>query len=143
MSVRFQRANFVVSSLDRALVLYRDVLGLEVAFIKESPPDSYSYTVFEIERSLPLRFAVLSAPGQPRVMALTEVAELQRLPLPRRSAIVLEIQDIDGVLAAAEAQGFKVYPEEQLHTHDGRIGREIGMLDDDGNLVVIYRINAA
>ena len=63
--VRLQRANFVVSDLDRALVMYRDVLGLEVTFIKDSEPDSYSYPVFRIDSRARLRFAVLSAPDQP------------------------------------------------------------------------------
>lgn len=143
--VRFQRANYLVSNLERALVLYRDVLGLQVDFIKDSEADSYSYPVFEIDPAATLRFAVLSSPTQPRVMALTEVSgcvlEAQRMP--RRAAIVLEIEDIDGVIADCSRNGFKVYPEERLETHDGRIGRELGLVDDDGNLVVIYYIPAA
>ena len=84
---RFQRANFVVRDIDKALELYRDVLGFELAFVLDSPDDSYSYPVFEIDQSHSLRFAVLSAPGQPRVMALTEVpAELPAVPYPRRAA---------------------------------------------------------
>ena len=143
-AVRFQRGNFVVRDIDRALAFYRDVLGLELAFIKDSPDDSYSYDVFEIDRSLPLRFAVLSAPGQPRVLALTEVpSELPSTPLPRRNAIVVEVADVDAVVAAATAAGCRVYREEELHTHDGRVGREVGIVDFDDNLTVIYHIPAA
>ena len=91
-SPRFQRANFVVRDIDRSLNFYRDVLGFEVAFVKDSPDDSYSYPVFEIDKSQSIRFAVLSTATQLRVMALTEVpAELDPVPLPRRSAIVLEV----------------------------------------------------
>jgi len=60
-SVRFQRANFVVHDLERALQFYRDILGFEVDYIQDSPSDSYS--VFEIDRHATLRFATLSAPG--------------------------------------------------------------------------------
>ena len=89
---RFQRANYVVRDIDQSLELYRDVLGFEVAFILDSPDDSYSYPVFEIDRSHSLRFAVLSAPGQPRVMALTEVpGEIPAVPFPRRAAIVIDV----------------------------------------------------
>ena len=49
--MRFQRTNFLVSDLDRALVLYRDILGMKVDLIKESEEDSYSYDVFEIDQS--------------------------------------------------------------------------------------------
>ena len=142
--VRFQRGNFVVRDIDRSLRFYRDVLGLELAFVKESPEDSYSYEVFEIDKARKLRFAVLSAPDQPRVLALTEVpAELEPQPAPRRSAIVIEVGDVDAVVAGAEAAGCKVYPEDELLTHDGRRGREVGIVDFDDNLTVIYRIPPA
>ena len=138
---RFQRANFVVRDIEQSLKLYRDVLGFEVAFLKDSPEDSYSYPVFEIDRSHSLRFTVLSTKEQPRVMALTEVAApLPKAPHPRRAAIVLEIAEIDAVLAGATSLGCHVYDEEALHTHDGRVGREVGIVDFDDNLVVIYNI---
>lgn len=138
---RFQRANFLVSNLERALAFYRDILGFEVAFIKDSAPDSYSYEVFDIPPARTLRFAVLSCTGQPRVMALTEVSgDLPAAPLPRRSAIVVETPDLDRVLDEAAAAGLDVRREERLHTQDGRVGREVGIVDADGNLVVIYCI---
>lgn len=140
--VRFQRANFIVSNLDRALVMYRDVLGLEIAFVKDSEPDSYSYPVFKIDSRAKLRFAVLSSPSQPRVMALTEVTgiDLPSVPHPRRGAIVLNIEDIDGTVRRARQHDFFVHDEERLETQDGRIGREVGIVDDDDNLIVIYNI---
>ena len=141
--IRFQRANFVVSNLDRSLTFYRDVLGFEVAFVKESDDASYSYPVFEIDRDAAIRFAVLSAPGQPRVMALTEVSKpLEDVPFPRRAAIVLEVADVDAVVEGARSTGCHVYEEGELLTHDGRSGREVGLVDFDGNLTVIYRIPA-
>lgn len=143
--IRFQRANFVVSDLERALVLYRDILGLNVEFMHESATDSYSYPVFEIDRSARLRFCVLSTATQPRVLALTEISgvPLEPSPMPRRSAVVFEVPNIPEVLKACAAAGFHAYPEERLVTHDGRTGREIGLVDDDGHLVVIYRIESA
>ncbi len=143
-AIRFQRANFVVSDLDRALGFYRDVLGFQVTFIKDSEKSSYSYPVFEIDPDAVIRFAVLSAPGQPRVMALTEVSmPLADSPFPRRSAIVLEVADVDGVVAGARGAGCAVYTEGELLTHDGRKGREVGIVDHDGNLTVIYKISGS
>ncbi len=139
--LRFQRANFVVRDIERSLTFYRDVLGFELAFLKDSPDDSYSYPVFEIEKTHKLRFAVLSTEEQVRVMALTEVpTELPDQSFPRRSAIVLEVGDVDAVCAGAKSAGLRVYEEEELHTHDGRVGREVGIVDFDDNLVVIYLI---
>ena len=141
--LRFQRGNYVVRNIEKSLTFYRDVLGFEVAFTLDSPDDSYSYPVFEIDRTRKLRFAVLSTKEQERVMALTEVpADLPEVPNPRRAAIVLEVGDVDAVCAEALAAGCKVYDEEELHTHDGRIGREVGIVDFDDNLVVIYKIPA-
>lgn len=143
--VRFQRANFVVSDIDRALTFYRDVLGFEVAFQYGHNPDSYSFPVFEIPKEAELGFCVLSAPDQPRVMALSQISnvELKPVPHPRRGAIVLEVADPDAVMEGARALGLKVYEEGKLVTKDGRKGREIGIVDFDDNLVVIYLITEA
>lgn len=143
-SIRFQRANFIVQDIDRALRFYRDVLGFSVTFIKDSASDSYSYDVFEIDPVQPLRFAVLSCPDQPNVMALTEIPNAEPITdTPRRSAIILEIPEIDQVVDGAKGLGLKVYHEDHLVTKDGREGREIGIVDYDGNLVVIYLITKA
>ena len=144
-AIRLQRATFVVSDLERALAFWRDVLGLSVDFVSDSDAASYSYPVFDVDRSASLRFAVLGAPGQPRMMGLTEVtpadgAALPPVPHPRRAAVVLDVADVDGVVARARAAGFFAYPEERLVTNDGRTGREIGLVDADDNLAVVYSI---
>ncbi|ASK88892.1 VOC family protein [Sphingorhabdus sp. SMR4y] len=141
-AVRFQRANFVVADVDRALTFYRDVLGFELTFRKGHNPESYSIPVFAIPDGAELDFAILSLPGQPRIMALSGIGKitLEPAPHPRRSAIVLDVADPDKVMADSAALGLKVYEEGRLETHDGRIGREIGIVDFDDNLVVIYRI---
>jgi catechol 2,3-dioxygenase-like lactoylglutathione lyase family enzyme len=145
MSLRFQRANFVVRDLDRALTLYRDVLGFEVAFTQGHNPGSYSFPVFEIPVEAKLRFCVLSTATQERVMALTEITgvDLSPVPHPRRGAIVLEVADPDSVVANARAAGAHVYEAGELLTKDGRRGREIGIADFDDNLIVIYKILGA
>ena len=144
-NVRFQRANYVVTVLARALTLYRDILGMHVEFSKDSEPDSYSYDVFEIDRTKTLGFAVLGTPTQPRVMALTEIrdATLPEVDMPRRAAIVLHVDDIDTVVTDCRNAGLQVYREDHLETNDGRTGREFGVVDFDGNLVVLYHITGA
>jgi catechol 2,3-dioxygenase-like lactoylglutathione lyase family enzyme len=140
--VRFQRGNHVVADLDRALTFYRDVLGFDVTFTLPPNPDSYSYPVFAVPREAVMRFCVLSTTSQERVMALTEVTgiPLPPVPHPRRSAIVLEVTDPDAVMAGARALGLTVHDEAVLKTKDGRLGREIGIVDFDDQLVVIYSI---
>ena len=141
--LRFQRANFVVADIEKALTFYRDVLEFDVSFIKDSEPDSYSYEVFQLPNR-PMKFAVLSTPQQRNVMALTEIKSgLGYQSEARRSAIILEITEIDRVIEQSKALGLTVYPEDKLVTKDGREGREIGIADFDGNLVVIYLITKA
>lgn len=141
-SIRFQRGNFVVSDLERSLTFYRDVLGFEVAYKKGHNPESYSISVFNIPDGAELGFCTLSTRDQVRVMALTEIkgVKLPPVPPPRRSAIVLDVTAPDSIMAGARRLGLTVYPEERLETNDGRIGREIGIVDFDDNLVVIYTI---
>ncbi|MGI9330941.1 MAG: VOC family protein [Gammaproteobacteria bacterium] len=144
--LRLQRPNLVVADMDRALELYRDILGFRLDFMKESTPDGYDYTVFQIPSDARVRFAVLSANDeQPRSLALTEVvgAELASVPLPRRNALVLNVKAFDEVVTAVRREGLLLHPEELLKTQDGRTGREIGFVDHDGHLVVIYTITRA
>jgi len=139
--VRFQRATYIVRDIDKSLEFYRDILGFELEYVIDSELESYSYPVFEIPQERAIRFATLSTKSQPRVMALTEVpGELDEVPMPRRCAVVIEIEDINGVVEASRQAGLKVYEEEHLVTQDGREGREVGIVDRDGNLVVIYWI---
>ncbi|WP_298308582.1 VOC family protein [uncultured Erythrobacter sp.] len=138
--VRFQRANFVVADLDRALTFYEGVLGFEIEYRLGDNPDSYSLPIFEIPSGAKLGFVTLNLPNQRRIMALTEIGSvaMKSVAYPRRSAIVLETHDPDAVMAGASDLGLTVYKEEVLKTADGRIGREIGIVDFDDNLIVIY-----
>ncbi|WP_298334970.1 VOC family protein [uncultured Erythrobacter sp.] len=138
--VRFQRANFVVADLDRALTFYEGVLGFEIEYRLGDNPESYSRPIFEIPEGAKLGFVTLNLPNQRRIMALTEIGSvaMKSVAYPRRSAIVLETHDPDAVMAGASDLGLTVYKEEVLKTADGRIGREIGIVDFDDNLIVIY-----
>ena len=142
LPVRVQRTNLVVMDLDRAFRVYRDILGFRVDSILGDRPQAYSYTVFQIPREAKIRFAALSSRDHDRSLALTEVKgmDLAEPNLPSSHALVLEVEDFDGVLKGAENEGLQVFPEETLRTHDGRLGREIGILDHDGHLIVLYCI---
>ena len=119
--LRFQRANYLVADIDRALSFYRDVLGFEVVFVKDSDAGSYSYDVFEIAQGPAMRFCVVRTEDQPNVMALTEVPGLPpSRDTPRRAGVVLEARDIGEAVSGAKALGLTVYREDQLVTKDGR-----------------------
>ena len=139
--VRLQRPTLLVADLPRALAFWRDTLGFEEVFTKDSDAASYSYTVFGIPRGTPVRFCVLGTPGQRNCLALTEVPGLPPVTAtPRRAAVVVECADFDRVVERSRALGLHVFPEETLLTKDGRKGRETGILDFDGNLAAVYLI---
>ena len=67
----------------------------------------------------------------------------------RAEATALDLQNqwqlccsksISALSVKARALGLTVYDEQVLRTNDGRVGREIGIVDFDDNLVVIYKI---
>jgi len=145
-SPRFQRSALLVADLDRSLRLYRDVLGFEVAFVKDSDAASYSYSAFDIPKAAKIRFATLNAgPAQPRVLGLIEVTgvDWQRPVIsPHTSAVVIEIEHLEAVAGRLrELPGVRVLPVGHLATHDGRHGQELAVWDADGHLVVLYRID--
>jgi hypothetical protein len=53
---------------------------------------------------------------------------------------VLETADLDGVAQRARDRRFDVCPEGALLTFDGRQGRELGLVDADDNLSVVYTL---
>jgi catechol 2,3-dioxygenase-like lactoylglutathione lyase family enzyme len=142
-ALRFQRATLVVRNLERALELYRDALGFSVEYVMGGENVEYSRQVFALGPDATVRLCTLNAPGQQRTLALVEAGgvALPRVVGPRRSAAVLRVADFDGVIRAAAAlPGVTMVAEHPLHTHDGRLGREAGIVDFDGNLIVIYCI---
>ena len=67
---------------------------------------------------------------------------------PGLYSVRLEAGNAAGVNEASKAArateaGCHVYREDKLVTHDGRVGREVGFVDYDGNLTVIYHIPEA
>jgi catechol 2,3-dioxygenase-like lactoylglutathione lyase family enzyme len=138
-----KRVNLCVADMERALKVYRDVLGFTVHELKDSKSDSYSYPVFQFPRHAKIRFATLDSPTQQRTLALTEVkgVELPRPPLPHMSATVVNCPDFDDVLARAKALGLAIVAEQPLPGPDGTPkGRESAFVDFDGHLVVIYKL---
>lgn len=141
----FQRATLIVADLEKSLAFYRDILGFSVEYVKNSEITSYSYTVFGIPKTAPMRFATLNSPTQTRVLALTEAKGMAfpPQPWPRTACTVIRADNMDEVKEKAAAMGLKMFPEETLKTQDGRIGRELGLLDPDGHLCVLYTITQA
>lgn len=141
----FKRQALVVSDMERALELYRDVLGFNLHSLTESGPDSYSYEVFNIPREAQIRFATLDGgETQIRTLALLEPEGIELAPQTgvRRAAAVINANGrYDAIHAAIKAMGLETLEPRPLgDPSDARgVGVELGFLDWDGNLIVLYQ----
>ncbi len=138
----YKRQLYVVSDMDRALTLWRDVLGFQAAPVTVSGPNSYSREVFNIPPEARLRFVTLSAGTvQVRTMALLEVTGV---PLPKQDGIRMTGAVIDArgrladIVARAKAMGLMVMSPRTLTNPTQGTGTEQALLDWDGNVIVLY-----
>ena len=140
-----KRQAIIVSDMDRALSLYRDVLGFELHSLTQSSETSYSYDVFNIPREASIRFATLDAGDvQIRTLALIEITGVELEPQTgiHRAAAVINVNGrYDEVLAAVDEFGLERVEPRVLGNPDSENGQgiELGFLDWDGNLIVIYQ----
>jgi catechol 2,3-dioxygenase-like lactoylglutathione lyase family enzyme len=140
--VQVKRPNLVVADMDRALRVYRDILGFTVFALDPSGPESYSYPVFKFPKGAKLRMATLNTPSGVRVLALTELTgvPLPPKPVPHRSAVVIEVKGIEQVMARIAAEGLPVVPPKPSKTPEGLTFIEQAFEDHDGHLIVLYEI---
>lgn len=139
----YKRSTILVSDLDRSLRLYRDVLGFVVTAEMPLRPTSYAYTMFNVDTAAKMRMAMLSSDTQERTLALIEVqgAPINAPTSPRPTAMVIKAADLPAMVAKAGEMGLTVFKELELKTVDGRTGKEQGLLDPDGHLVILYQLD--
>ncbi|MGJ3231682.1 MAG: VOC family protein [Oceanicaulis sp.] len=141
----YKRQAIVVSDMERALTLYRDVLGFTLHSLTQSGSYSYSYEVFNIPREASIRFATLDAgETQIRTLALLEPGGIELAPQTgvRRAAAVINANGrYEEIYAAIQDMGLETMAPRPLgDPSDARgEGVELGFLDWDGNLIVLYQ----
>lgn len=139
--VLFKRSTLLVSNLEQSLKVYRDILGFSVFKIEASSSDSYSYPVFKIPKEATIKFATLNSPTQVRTMALTEVTgvELPKPQPPLMSAAVINVDDLDKVMAQIKALGLEM-TDPKIDEGNDFTFKEQAFVDFDGHLIVLYQI---
>ena len=143
----YKRQLYVVTDMERALTLWRDVMGLQPGEITTSGPNSYSREVFNIPARAAMRFCTLSAgPNQVRTLALLEVRGVR---LPRKTgirttgAVINANGRLDAIIASARRMGLTVMEPRVLESAAQGRGIEQGFLDWDGNVIVLYQFPTA
>ena len=141
------RHSMLVSDLERSLTLYRDVLGLELNRVSETPADSYSYTFFNLEPGAIQRFAYLDGEdGRANVLGIGEVPGIKpELPdSPRVVAWVQTVANVEEVIEQVEVLGLELIPPVEFISREaGRPGLEAGVIDFDGHLLLVYGLKQA
>lgn len=136
------RHSILVSDLERSLTLYRDVLGLTVGRVSQTPADSYSYRFFNIKPGAMKRFAYLDGEaGRVNVLGIGEVPGIKPgLPdSPRAVAYVQTVHDVEGVKQTVEEMGLRTIEPVRFESREaGRPGIEFGIIDFDGHLILVY-----
>lgn len=137
-----KRQLYVVTDMERALTLWRDVLGLQPGAITTSGPNSYSREVFNIPAEAQMRFCTLSAgPTQVRTLALLEVKGVTLPPktgIRTTGAVINANGRLAEIIAKAQAMGLTVFGPRVLASVGQGDGTEQGFLDWDGNVIVLY-----
>jgi catechol 2,3-dioxygenase-like lactoylglutathione lyase family enzyme len=138
----YKRQLYVVTDMERALTLWRDVLGLQPGAITTSGPNSYSREVFNVPADAQMRFCTLSAgPTQVRTLALLEV---RGVPLPAKTgirttgAVINANGRLAEIITKAKTMGLTVFGPRVLASVGQGEGTEQGFLDWDGNVIVLF-----
>jgi len=113
-----RRPTLVVGDLDRALTLYRDILGFIVGSVKQDPPTSYVYTAFNIPSNERVRHATLDADNEKRTLSLVEVKSIpdssQERGIRTVAIIVNANGRLDEILKQLTAAEYIIMPEGKL-----------------------------
>jgi len=137
----FQRAALLVDDLDKALAVYRDLLGFELEFVGDDESDSFAYEIFAIPQDIKTRFAALSSESQQRTLALIEAPGHAAAQSERRTATVIQVTSVVATLERASALGLDVCEARtELDPAKGPPRTESGFYDHDGHTVVIYNL---
>lgn len=138
----FQRSCLVVSNLDNAFKVYRDLLGFSLEYSGVDAPDAYSYDIFNIDSTCQTRFATLSSSQQQRTLALVEVPNTKIYQSTLKiSATVIQVPNVADVLTRASALSLHTLEPRVHEQKDGVAGRvEAAFYDFDGHPIVIYQL---
>ena len=138
----FARVNLIVTDMDRALRLYRDILGFRMDVLTDSPPTSFSYPLFQVDKDVKLKRAFLSAGNdQLWTIALTEIEGVDSYtpPTPHRAAMVIEAPGpVEDLKQKLEAEGIVVDTAWDITAPSGEERTDLSFTDHDGHRFVVF-----
>jgi lactoylglutathione lyase len=136
---------FTVSSADRSVAFYRDVLGLELVRISDrSNLPSYDHMLGY--KDVKLRIAVLRHPKNEFILELVQYINppCQTRPLENKflgaSHLAFEVEDVDATYATLQQAGFgAINPPTDIIRDGKKVARGMYALDPDGISIEMFQ----
>ena len=137
-----KRINLIVSDLDQSLVIYRDVIGMEVFEIKNSEKGSYAYKVFNLPQDADMRYASLNIGSKTRGFSLTEIknAKLPSYDGIKMTTAVIQVKGLREIYDKIIDMNLYSTEIDEDTTPEGITFAEFSFTDYDGHLVVLYEL---
>ena len=137
-----KRINLIVSDLDQSLVIYRDVIGMEVFEIKNSEKGSYAYKVFNLPQDADMRYASLNIGSKTRGFSLTEIknAKLPSYDGIKMTTAVIQVKGLREIYDRIIDMNLYSTEIDEDTTPEGITFAEFSFTDYDGHLVVLYEL---
>ncbi|MBC6475325.1 MAG: VOC family protein [Hormoscilla sp. GM102CHS1] len=140
--LHLKRPCLMVADLERALLIYRDILGFRLDYVGDASSNSYLYKAFQFPQEAQLKFAALSTEYEPRTLALTEFKGIQ-LPTPTppyRAATVMRVPDIASTIQKIRDRGLEAIEPSFFTVPPNLSFTEQAFCDYDGHLIVLYEV---
>ena len=139
--LQLHRPNILVADMDRALSLYRDMLGFKVDFLLDAL--DVATEMFALPADCKARMAFLSeGKGVFGSLAVTEAAgvDLPERGPPYPFCIIIEIQEgrLAGILKQCRAAGLQVGQAYELTQPDRT---DVTITDFDGHRVTLFELH--
>lgn len=148
-TLRVKRPLLLVRDLERSIGFYVDLVGFELYSIEDTydrRPESMGYALFNIEPGARKRMAMLNTSAEVRGLTLQEVRDMDWgvQQHPRTGTVLLETDDLRGIVARAQAAGFQVI-EPEAGAIPASVGvpalrfMEGGIIDPDGHVLALVQ----
>lgn len=139
--LQIHRAHLLVSDIERALTIYRDIIGLKVNFLVDSL--DVTYDMFDLDRSAKCRTSFLSeGKGVFGSIAMTEArgVALPARPKPHSSCVIVEVKEgrLAEIMAKITALGLDCSPPMDL---DNPPRTDWSFTDYDSHRIVVFEIH--
>ena len=141
--LQFHRTNILVADMDRALRIYRDIIGFKVDFLMDAL--DVATEMFGLPETCKARMAFLSeGSGAFGSLALTEASGLDELSRPAQAPYpfcsIIEVREgrLQPILEQLRAEGCEVGTAYELQQPDRT---DVTITDHDGHRVVLFELH--